>query len=311
MKLQNKFIFQTFALGVAGIIIIAGGIGFWSLRLTRAAETVPVVKQFGDMKFIIEPGHSASDKDLKALQRIFSQIRPSLENYSDFSYDDIIIDIGAVTIEGAFGEAVLETKKLRMASASPDLHYVFVHELCHFPQLPLNYPPWFKEGQAFNCQRELHLLAGIKPTTENSFDEWLRSTLIPNVQADLATWQYDNPSVGLNGSVLSYFFMKDVLKEVDLAQFYRKAREDFKGYIGELPNDAVICKMNEIAKKDLIPLFKKNGFKLEPCSDKTYNFLKSDSATPGGLAVLVMAGFWGAVIIVIVIVIKRKKRAKL
>ncbi len=116
--------------------------------------------------------------------------------------------------------------------------------------------------------------------TGELFDESMRGNIIPNIPVDIATWQQyteaNAKEINLNGGMLSYFFMKNILKEVNLTQFYLRARKDFKGYTGVLPNEAIVCKMNEVSHKNLMPLFEKNGFKLEPCSDKTYDFLKED-----------------------------------
>ena len=117
----------------------------------------------------------------------------------------------------------------------------------------------------------------------------------------------------------SYLLMGELTKTVSMAKILPKIKQDFvidengvkKSYVGLIPNDALICKINEISPKNIIPLFEKYGFTTPLCDDKTYAFLAPKASLRADVAGWIMiAGFWTVIILVVVKLIKKRKSKK-
>ena len=82
-----------------------------------------------------------------------------------------------------------------------------------------------------------------------------------------------------------------------------------KPYIELIPNDALICKINEISPKNIIPLFEKYGFKAPLCDEKTYAFLVPPSTLTSTLVAMAIGlGFWVFVIWFVARLIKKHRK---
>lgn len=146
------------------------------------------------------------------------------------------------------------------------------HELCHIAEKPLDYPSWFSEGQATNCgEIDFMNLLGREDEAEKADGQRTNdSKLTANVK--LPDWKPANvtsteDNYTRKGYGLAYVMMKEVLPYVDMPLFYAKMRERYRG-TWQLPDDAVICTLNEAATSNVLPIFEKYGFRVD-CSKVT------------------------------------------
>lgn len=206
-----------------------------------------------------------------------SQVIPEFEKYAGrgVSYRDIIfrIVVNESVLGGYAGRA--HTAKTIDDKDSVNLSITFnvdaripFHELCHLAEKPLAYPRWFSEGQAENCGKNLLKALGKDSEAETvDKDNANRSNLQGDIK--LPEWKpanvtFEGDTLTEKGYALSYLLLKEALPFVDMPLFYTKMREKFRSP-WELPNDAVICTLNEVATSDIIPIFEKYGFSVD-CS---------------------------------------------
>ena len=230
---------------------------------------------------------SGYDDEAQNLIDGLAKILPEFEKYAgETKYDDIAINLvpNESVLDGYCGQAhsasTPENKdganvSITCASGNPPFH-----ELCHLSEKPFDYPSWFSEGQAENCG-SINLMAMLgradeaKQADESNINSSRLAASLPNLGEWIpAEETNESDDTTTKGYGLSYALFKEILPFVDMPEFYTKVRKDFKGYEGSLPNDAIICKMNEVSKSNLIPTFERYGFKIEPCSKKTYYFLE-------------------------------------
>lgn len=230
---------------------------------------------------------SGFEDEAQTLLDDMSTLLPVFEKYAggETTYDDITINLVAneSVLDGYCGRAMAapaysNNKDVINLSISCASGNSIFHELCHLAEKPFSYPPWFSEGQAENCGAiKLMTVLGRDPEVKLTDEYRINSSKLP-VSLLLGEWvratkTNDSDNLTTKGYGLSYRLFKEILPHIDMSKFYTKVRIDFKGYQYPLPNDAVICKMNEVATADLIPIFEKYGFTIE-CSDKTYYFLE-------------------------------------
>lgn len=230
---------------------------------------------------------SGYDDEARNLIDNLAKVLPEFENYAGkTTYDDIAFKLvpNESVLNGycglaypAFTEDNKDAVNVSINCASGITPF---HELCHLSEKPFDYPSWFSEGQAENCGAiKLMALLG-RPDEVKQADEYrINSSKLAAPLPNLGEWipaeeTNESDDATAKGYGLSYALFKEILPFVDMPEFYTKAREDFKGYEYTLPNDAVICKMNEVATSNIIPTFERYGFKIEPCSKKTYYFLE-------------------------------------
>ncbi len=224
------------------------------------------------------------EDEAQALMADLIKILPEFEKYAGFrgnydGYKGITIrfiedysttESGSTTIPkdgGRIGEIVVNLKEI--TDITP------FHELCHLSEKPFIFPSWLADGQAINCGeiKFMEFLGRFDDAKEAEEDQ-IFSTKIFGSSPDLSTWNwYDNKETailaGSKGYGLSYLLMKDVLQYVDMPTFYSQMRRELKAYYGhdvKVPNDVLICKMNEIATGNIIPIFKNNGFEVSNCN---------------------------------------------
>ncbi|MDP3698543.1 MAG: hypothetical protein Q8R47_03070 [Nanoarchaeota archaeon] len=205
-----------------------------------------------------------------------SQVLPEFEKYAGrgVSYRDIIFRtvVNASVLGGYAGMA--HAAKTIDGKDSVNLSITAVHsstpfhELCHLAEKPLEYPRWFSEGQAENCGKNLLKALGRDSEAE-LVDKY--NTNHSNLPGDIKLPEWKTPNVTFEGDNLtekgyglSYMLFKEVLPFVDMPLFYTKMREKFRS-VWELPNDAVICTLDEAAASNIILIFEKYGFRVD-CS---------------------------------------------
>jgi len=230
---------------------------------------------------------SGYDDEARNLIDNLAKVLPEFENYAgETAYDDIAFKLvpNESVLNGYCGDASpafdqnnKDAVNVSINCASGNTPF---HELCHLSEKPFDYPSWFSEGQAENCGAiKLMSLLGKTDEVKQADEYRINSSELGVSLLNLGEWapaektnESDNATT--KGYGLSYALFKEILPLVNMPKFYTKARKDFKGYQYTLPNDAIICKMNEVAKSNIIPIFEKYGFKIEPCSKKTYYFLE-------------------------------------
>ena len=205
-----------------------------------------------------------------------SQVIPEFEKYAGrgASYRDIIFRMVVnASVLGGYNGVAYAAKTID-GKDSVNLSITGVnsgnpfHELCHLAEKPLAYPRWFTEGQAENCGKNLLKALGRDSEAETvDKDNTNRSNLQGDIE--LPEWKpanvtFEGDTLTEKGYALSYLLMKEALPFVDMPLFYTKMREKFRSP-WELPNDAVICTLNEAATSEIIPIFEKYGFSVD-CS---------------------------------------------
>ena len=269
------------------------------------------------------------EEQLAVLIRRVNKIIPFIESYGSIKFQNIQINIikdsSGLGGSGALaGTAEFLEEKVNIPAAYYNENVV-VHELCHLAQNPLIFPPWFGEGHAESCARKYYESVGEYDRVK-IYDEFYggRAVELKNVRSDVPgrtsqELEYSLPPTDERAKTAldSYLLIKELIGSVSMAKILPKMRQDFvvdeggikKPYGETLPNDAIICKINEVAAKDVSPIFEKYGFKIGPCSEKTYDFLKPSAGSSLSL-VLISLIFLGLIIAVIVFFVKRR-RAKL
>ncbi len=242
----------------------------------------------GKVTVVYPSGYENEAQDL--LDQL-NEVLPEFESYAGegTTYDDITfrLVINESALGGYCGRAIAafpaynpenkDAVNLSITCVSGNAPF---HELCHLAEKPFIFPSWFQEGQAENCGAiKLMSLLGRDQEVKLADEYRINSSKLRASIPDLGAWRpaektNESDNVTTKGYGLSYALFKEVLPFVDMSQLYTKMRADFKGYLSQLPNDALICKMNEVATSDIIPIFEKYGFTIEPCSNKTYYFLE-------------------------------------
>lgn len=278
------FLAMIFSLSAAGMARAAGeepGADFSSLKEYRGAKYT-----------IIYPGRGY-DRQLAVLAKRLDKIIPFVESYGSFQIKHIRIIITENTNQLQGGKEVFGEIRQEGGETYIDLpaaYYnenVVVHEVCHAAQIPLWVPSWFGEGHAENCARRYYESAGEYDRAkvyDNFYGDKIQR--LKNVHSEVPQW-IGEKDLGYNNIVsektilASYLLMDELLKTVSMAKILPKMKQDFvidkygakEPYAELLPNDAIICKINEISPKNIIPLFEKYGFTIK-CNEKTYDFLK-------------------------------------
>ena len=230
---------------------------------------------------------SGYDDEARNLIDDLAKVLPEFESYAgETKYDDIAINLvqNESVLNGYCGLAhsasTPENKDGANVSITCASGNTPFHELCHLSEKPFDYPSWFSEGQAENCGSiNLITMLGRDEEAKQADESNINSSRLTAPLPSLGEWipaeeTNESDDTTTKGYGLSYALFKEILPFVDMSKFYTKARKDFKGYQYTLPNDAIICKMNEIAASSIIPTFERYGFKIEPCSKKTYYFLE-------------------------------------
>lgn len=245
-----------------------------------------MMKQLKEGKIRLEYP-SGYEEEAQTLIDSLAKVLPKFENYAgETKYDDIAVNLvpNESVLGGYCGLAhpvsTQENEKGVNVSISCASGNTPFHELCHLSEKPFDYPSWFSEGQAENCGAiNLMTLLGRADEVNQADESNINSSRLTALLPNLGEWSppektNETDYTTTKGYGLSYALFKEILPFVDMSKFYTKARKDFKGYQYTLPNDAIICKMNEVATSNIIPTFERYGFKIEPCSKKTYYFLE-------------------------------------
>src|SRR3989344_263686 len=199
---------------------------------------------------------------------------------------------------------------------------VVVHEVCHLLQIPFWFPAWFGEGHAENCARKYYESRGESDRVQ-VYNDWYGARIekLKNVVAEVPKYigqeDFGPRDVVAKSALNSYLLMGELAKTVGMAKIFPKIRQDFvvdengvkKPYIELIPNDALICKINEASPKNVIPLFEKYGFTAPLCDEKTYAFLAPKASLRSDVAGwIIIAGFWTVIILVVVKLIKKYRK---
>ena len=285
--------------------------------------------EYRGVNYVISYPGKGYDQQLDVLIKRLDKIVPFVEAYGLAELKNINITITESTgqlqrNETSAGEFRTEGDQIYINL--PAGYYndnVVVHEVCHLVQIPFWFPAWFGESHAETCARKYYESRGERDRVQ-VYNDWYgdRMEKLKNVVAEVPKYigqeDFGPRDVVAKSALNSYLLMGELTKIVSMAEIFPKIKQDFvidgdsaKPYLQLIPNVALICKINEVAPKDIIPLFEKYGFQVK-CDEKTYDFLKSPAGSigPGGLAAIVMLIFFGAVITAIVIFIKRRKRVK-
>lgn len=291
-----------------------------------------VLKEYKGENYIISYPGKGYDKQLAVLISRLNKIIPFVEVYGSTRLKDINIIVientSQLQLEGTVaGEFRTEGGKIYIDL--PAAYYnenVVVHEVCHLLQIPFWFPSWFGEGHAENCARKYYESRGESDRVQ-IYNDWYGSRIkkLKNVPADVPNYIGEGNlgpgDLGPKTALEAYLLMGELAKSVSMAQFFPKIREDFvvdengvkKPYTGLLPNDAIICKINEVSSKDIIPLFEKYGFRTPLCDDKTYDFLtpsKISSFMQDKIALMVGVGFLAVIIWLAAKSIRRRRNKK-
>lgn len=288
------------------------------------------LKEYKGTNYLINYPGKGYERQLIILVGRLDKIIPFAESYGSVQLKNIIINITKSTSQLELGKnfaGEFRTEGDKIYIELPAAYYnenVVVHEICHLPQIPLLVPAWFAEGHAENCARRYYESAKEYDRAEiykNYYGNKIQR--LKNIQVEIPKWvvqeDLDQGDVGEKTGLQSYLLMDELAKAVSMAKILPKLKQDFvinengtrKPYNELLPNDAVICKINEVASENIIPLFEKYGFKIETCNDKVYAFLTAPKVSGSvlGLATVVLGmGFWAVVIWFIVRLIKNKKK---
>ncbi|HIJ97958.1 TPA: hypothetical protein H1009_02610 [archaeon] len=241
---------------------------------------------------------AGAEEEINEIAKTMEEALPVVNEYTGRELRDINITIVGETaqLRGFSGWAYPNNLSIYMAlDTYPN---TIDHELCHLAESPLYYPSWFSEGQAIHCQLRLYHIHGkdedAKALKTTHFNESQLGTAV-NLKEWAPAGEYDSNATQIDrGYAQAYFLWSDIRGVINMTEFFIKAREDFKGYEYTLPNDAVICKMDEVAPSDLLKDFERHGMKLdEPCSEKTYDFIKGP-----GLIVMALGGLIGLFIFI-------------
>lgn len=231
------------------------------------------------------------DKEASYLIEQMNKIIPFVEAYGGLEFHHINITIvkSREEIGGIYGYAAPDEEQFVIPADFYNAPVVY-HESCHLVEKPFYYPSWFSEGHVLGyCQRKLEEFLGRFDIVEyHKKLELEYKAKLRDIKVDISNYttpyEYSQelskatgiPAEDINIKVQydAQDLMGELSEVVNFTEFFKKARKDFDGYTETLPNDAVICKMNEVATKDVIPIFKKYGFKIEDCSAKVYQFLE-------------------------------------
>ena len=157
------------------------------------------------------------------------------------------------------------------------------------------------------------------------YNDWYGARIekLKNVVAEVPKYigqeDFGPRDVVAKSALNSYLLMGELTKIVSMAKIFPKIKHDFvidengvkKPYIELIPNDALICKINEASPKNVIPLFEKYGFTAPLCDEKTYAFLAPKASLRSDVAGwIIIAGFWTVIILVVVKLIKKRKNKK-
>lgn len=304
---------------IVGLFLLMGSLAYASEE--EPGADFSTLKEYKGANYtIIYPG-KGYEQQLGVLVKRLNKIIPFVESYGVTKFQNI--QVGIIKNSDELGETIAGTAEaLEEKINIPASYYnenVVVHEVCHLAEHPLIFPPWFAEGQAENCARKYYESVGEYDRVK-VYEEFYGSRMVnlKNVSSNVPDWT--NREVHLPAgdepaktTLDSYLLMGELTGSVGMDKILPKMRQDFvikesgvqKPYGDTLPNNAIICKINEVAPKDVSGLFEKYGFKLEPCSEKTYDFLKSPT-NPNRYLIPILI-FWGLVIIAIVIFLKKRK----
>ena len=155
------------------------------------------------------------------------------------------------------------------------------------------------------------------------YNDWYGARIekLKNVVAEVPKYigqeDFGPRDVVAKSALNSYLLIGELTKIVSMAKIFPKIRQDFvvdengvkKPYIELIPNDALICKINEISPKNIIPLFEKYGFKVPLCDEKIYAFLVPPSTPTSTLVAMAIGlGFWFVVWFLIRLIKKHRKK---
>lgn len=313
-KYSQIFLILVFFLSVVGTAYGAGeepGADFTHLKEYR-----------GKNYHIIYPA-KGYDKQLSILAARLDKIIPFVESYGAIKFGDVQITMAksadeliTATEGGTESGYVNITESKIFVAAGYYNENVVVHEVCHLVQKGLEFPSWFGEAHAENCARRYYESVGEHDRVK-IYNDFYGSKVekLKDVPSKVPMWIGESDlgtgDIGNKATLGAYLLMDELLKKVSMRDILVRMRQDFvvnesgtpKLYDKLLPNDAIICKINEIAPENIIPLFVKYGFKVV-CNEKTYDFLKPYSFPK--YIILILPG----ILIVIIAIIFLRKRKK-
>jgi len=286
--------------------------------------------EYRDTKYIITYPGKGYDKQIAVFIKRLNKIIPFVESYGATKLQNINIIITESTGQlemSKISAGEFRTEGDQIYINLPAGYYnenVVVHEVCHLAQVPLWFPAWFGESHAETCARKYYESVGERDRAQVYRDFYGgRAIKLKNVAAEVPKYigqeDFGPSDVVAKSALNSYLLMGELTKTVSMAKILPKIKQDFvidengvkKSYVGLIPNDALICKINEASPKNVIPLFEKYGFTTPLCDDKTYAFLAPKASLRADVAGWIMiAGFWTVIILVVVKLIKKRKNKK-
>ena len=224
---------------------------------------------------------SGYEKEALELKIELDKIIPFVDSYTAANFNNVLVRLveHEYQIGNNAGESASHLEALNV-TLGYNLH-TYVHEICHLGEKPFftySKPLWISEGHADTCAVKYWESQGnfdeVKRVEENNK---VLLNLPYNINLSDSTnfvfsLHLQEPNVTHKAYALSYSLMKEVQQHLTMADFFTKAREDFWSphelvRMGvPIPENNWICKMNEVASTDLLPIFRKYGFPIEECN---------------------------------------------
>ncbi len=261
------------------------------------------------------------EKGAAEILQEFRKILPYYESYGAVNFENITFNIetdAPLTCGGSGGCAYPSEESINI-SINQEIE-TFYHELCHLTEKPFDFPSWFAEGEATNCESAALRLFGFSDKAKKGEDYRIEGSRL-GVDIDFQRWKAsENRSVETEdanrtnkGYGLSFVMMKEILKSTNLTQFYinyREFPETDEDLGSDIKDNLIFCKLNEVSSKDLRPLFEENGFKgLRPC-EEVYEEVESQRKFSIFLAIGLIAVFFAIILLLFYYLFRKFKRRK-